>query len=218
MAAEIKAIRRRDIPEYPTLAVREALLNALLHSDYSMKGSRILVAIFADRLDITNPGMLPLGITLEDLKNGVSSIRNKVIGKVFEKMELVEQWGSGYKRIMDICISEGYPEPKWEEFGSAVRVTFYPHPATKELRSKPSSSRDQISTKLALPELTKRQSEIITIIQIAGEISFRTLVDKMQNPPADRTVRDDLARLKTLGLIDSKGFGRGALWYPLVKQ
>lgn len=78
MAAEIKAIRRRDISEYPTLAVREALLNALLHSDYSMKGSRILVAIFADRLDITNPGMLPLGITLEDFKNGVSSIRNKV--------------------------------------------------------------------------------------------------------------------------------------------
>ena len=72
MAAEIKDIRRRDIPEYPVLAVREALLNALLHSDYSMMGSRILVAIFSDRLDIINPGMLPLGITLEDFKNGVS--------------------------------------------------------------------------------------------------------------------------------------------------
>ncbi len=146
MAAEIKNIRRRDITEYPMIAVREALLNALLHSDYSMQGSRILVAIFSDRLDITNPGMLPLGITLEDFKNGVSSVRNKIIAKVFEKMELVEQWGSGYKRIMDICTTEGYPEPKWEEFGSAVRVTFYPHVATKQLNAK----RCQISTKLEL--------------------------------------------------------------------
>ena len=72
-------------------------------------------------------------------------------------------------------------------------------------------------TKLTLPELTKRQLEIVTIIQDAGEIGFRELVEKMQKPPADRTVRDELARLKTLGLIDSKSFGRGALWYPLVK-
>lgn len=152
MAAEIKTMRRKDIPEYPTEAVREALLNALMHSDYATRGSRILVAIFSDRMDITNPGMLPLGITLEDFKNGVSSIRNKVIARIFEKMELVEQWGSGYKRIMDICASEGYPEPKWEEFGSAVRVTFYPHPATRILGTEKIPSRDQVGTKSGLSQ------------------------------------------------------------------
>lgn len=217
MAAEIKDIRRRDIPEYPVLAVREALLNALLHSDYSMQGSRILVAIFSDHLDITNPGMLPLGITLEDFKNGVSSVRNKVIARVFEKIELVEQWGSGYKRIMDICASESYPEPKWEEFGSAVRVTFYPHPATKGLDAKLTPSRHQVSSKLVLTELTKRQLEIMSIVQKTGEINFGNIVEHMKNPPSERTVRNDLVRLKALGLVDSKGFGRGALWYPLIK-
>lgn len=150
MAAEIKEMRRKDIPEYPVSAVREALLNALMHSDYSIRGSRILVAIFSDRMDITNPGMLPLGITLEDFKNGVSSIRNKVIARVFEKMELVEQWGSGYKRIMDICIDGSYPEPKWEEFGSAIRVTFYPHSATRVPGAKEAPSRGQAGTKSGL--------------------------------------------------------------------
>ena len=60
----------------------------------------------------------------------LSNIRNKTIAQVFKKMELVEAWGSGYERISRFCKKEGYPEPKWEEFGFAVRVTFYPHPAT----------------------------------------------------------------------------------------
>jgi predicted HTH transcriptional regulator len=218
MAAEIKNIRRRDISEYPVLAIREALLNALLHTDYSMMGSRILVAIYSDRLDITNPGMLPLGMTLEDFKNGVSIVRNKIIAKVFEKMELIEQWGSGYKRITDICKNEGYPEPKWEEFGSAVRVTFYPHSATIENAPQTLGSEKQPEHKAALPYLTKRQTEILVIIQSADEISFSEIVEKMQNPPADRTIRDDLNRLKVLNLIDSKGFGRGALWHALRNE
>jgi predicted HTH transcriptional regulator len=217
MAAEIKDIKRKDIPEYPVVAVREVLLNALLHADYSCQGSRILVAIFADRLDITNPGMLPLGMTLEDLKNGVSRVRNKTIARIFAELGWAEKWGSGYKRIVKACKKGGYPIPKWEEFGSAVRVTFYPHHATKGLGARPAPSRDQVGAKLELPSLTKRQAEIVTIIQQAGEVNFRKIVAKMQEPPADRTLRDELARLKQLKLIDSKGFGRGALWYPLVK-
>lgn len=188
-----------------------------MHSDYSMRGSRILVAIFSDRMDITNPGMLPLGITLEDFKNGVSSVRNKVIARVFEKMELVEQWGSGYKRIMDVCIAGGYPEPKWEEFGSAVRVTFYPHPATRIPGAEKTPSRHQVGTKLVPPDLTKRQLEILSIIQKSGESSFGDIVGRMENPPSERTVRNELVRLKEMGLIDSKGLKRGALWYPLTK-
>ena len=58
-----------------------------------------------------------------------------MIARVFERMELVEQWGGGYKHIMDIYPPDGgYPESKWEEFDSAVRLTFYPHPATRSPR------------------------------------------------------------------------------------
>ncbi|MBN2689728.1 MAG: putative DNA binding domain-containing protein [Gammaproteobacteria bacterium] len=216
MAAEIKTMRRRDIPEYPTEAIREALINALLHSSYMFQGMRILVAIYSDRLDITNPGMFPVGIDIEDLKNGVSSIRNKTLAQIFKKMELVETWGSGYERISRFCKKEGYPEPKWEEFGNAVRVTFYPHPATITPGVKEGPSWEQVGTKLS-SELTRRQLEILTVIRETGEISFRDLVKRLENPPADRTLRDDLAKLKQLQLIDSKGFGRGALWHPLVE-
>ncbi|RLB82320.1 MAG: hypothetical protein DRH17_06340 [Deltaproteobacteria bacterium] len=82
LAAKIETMRRRDIPEYPEVAIREVLVNAIAHADYSLTGMRILVAIYADRMEIQNPGMLPFGMTMEEFKAGVSKIRNRVIACV----------------------------------------------------------------------------------------------------------------------------------------
>jgi len=86
MAAKIDQIQRQDIPEYALVALREVLTNALVHADYSIKGMNPRVAIFSDRLEIENPGMLPFGYTLEEFIAGVSHIRNKVIARVFESL------------------------------------------------------------------------------------------------------------------------------------
>jgi len=59
---------------------------------------------------------------------GVSSVRNIVISRVLHELGLMEQWGSGYQRIVNVCRQEGYPEPEWQELGSCVRVIFRPHP------------------------------------------------------------------------------------------
>lgn len=126
MAARIESIRRQDIPEYPEVAVREILINAVVHSDYSLTGMHILVAIYSDRMEIQNPGMLPFGMTMEDLKAGVSKIRNRVIVRLFRELGYMEEWGSGYKRVMAACQSGGYPVPEWQELGAAFRVTFFP--------------------------------------------------------------------------------------------
>jgi ATP-dependent DNA helicase RecG len=71
--------------------------------------------------------MLPFGFTMEDLKSGVSRVRNRVIARVFHELQIMETWGSGYKRCIEDCRLGGYPEPEWEELGAAVRVIFYPH-------------------------------------------------------------------------------------------
>jgi len=129
LAAKIENMQRQDISEYSDLAIREILVNAIGHADYSLSGMRILVGIYADRMEIQNPGMLPFGITIDDFKAGVSKIRNRVIARVFREMRLMEEWGSGYKRVIHACQSGGYPEPNWEELGTAFRVIFHPHPA-----------------------------------------------------------------------------------------
>ncbi len=131
MTGKFGAMQRRDIPEYPVDGIREALINALVHANYEISGTRIFVAIYDDRLEIQNPGVMPPGMSIEQFKAGISRVRNPVIARIFSELGLVEEWGSGYKRIIAACAKAGYPEPKWEELGTVLRVTFFPHPETQ---------------------------------------------------------------------------------------
>ena len=106
LRSEIKGLAREDIPEYPLGALREAITNAIVHADYSMKGVYISIAIFDDRIEITNPGGLPFGFTMEKALAGSSRIRNRVIAKVFYHLKWIEQWGSGLGRIIKECRKE----------------------------------------------------------------------------------------------------------------
>ena len=81
------------------------------------------MSVFDDRLEVENPGLLPFGLTLEDLPRGVSKLRNRVIGRVFHELRLVEQWGSGVQRMLSACRDMGLPAPVWEEIGNRLRVT-----------------------------------------------------------------------------------------------
>ena len=101
LASKIEGMQRRDIAEYPAIAIREVLINALAHADYSRSGMRIMISIFSDRLEIQST--LPFGMTLDDFKAGVSSVRNIVISRVLHELGLMEQWGSGYQRIANAC-------------------------------------------------------------------------------------------------------------------
>jgi predicted HTH transcriptional regulator len=131
VSAEITETKRRDIPQYPSIVVREAVINALLHTDYSIKGSSIQIAIFDDRIEITNPGALLFGLNMETALSGVSQLRNRVIGHVFRELNLIERWGSGLGRMITTCIEQGIAPPKFEELGNFFRVTLF-HGATKQ--------------------------------------------------------------------------------------
>lgn len=123
--AKIGPIYRVDIPEYPPLAIREATINAIVHADYSFKGSNIQIAIFSDRIEITNPGALPYGLSFQKALDGISQLRNRVIGHVFRELGLIEQWGSGLKKIIESCEESGLMAPKFEELDHYFRVTLY---------------------------------------------------------------------------------------------
>lgn len=122
---EIESIRRKEIFQYPPQVVREAVINSLVHTDYSLKGSNIQVSIFDNRIEITNPGALPFGLSLETALSGFSQLRNKVIGCVFRELNLIEHWGTGLGRMIEICQNEGITEPKFEELDNHFRVTLF---------------------------------------------------------------------------------------------
>jgi ATP-dependent DNA helicase RecG len=121
--AEIGSVRRRERWNLPPAAVREAVINAIAHADYAQRGAPVRVSIFDDRLEIENPGLLPFGLTIEDLPRGVSKLRNRVIGRVFHALGLIEQWGSGVQRMTAACGDAGLAEPRFEEIATRFRVT-----------------------------------------------------------------------------------------------
>lgn len=123
--SEIEHIRRVDIPQYSPIVIREAVTNAIVHTDYSLKGANIEIAIYEDRLEITNPGALPFGLSLEKALQGISQLRNRVIGHVFRELNLIERWGSGLSRMIEISHNLNVSKPKFEELDHYFRVTIY---------------------------------------------------------------------------------------------
>lgn len=125
--ADFSAIRRKDVWSIPLTILREVLINAIVHADYSQKGAPIRVSFFDDRIEIENPGILLPGMTIEDVKQGISKIRNRVIARIFREIGLIEQWGSGFRRILCDAEELGLPEPVMVEVGMRVRVTVFIH-------------------------------------------------------------------------------------------
>lgn len=123
--ADIGRVRREERWNVPPVAIREAIVNALVHADYAQRGAPIRLAIYDDRIEIENPGLLPFGLTLDDLPRGISKLRNRVIGRVFHALGLVEQWGSGIQRMMTACRDAGLAPPALEEIGARFRVTIH---------------------------------------------------------------------------------------------
>lgn len=125
-------LAREDIPQYPPIAIREALINAVVHADYTLKGMNITVALYDDRIEITNPGMLPFGFTIEKALAGYSRVRNRVIAKVFHHLNWIEQWGIGIGRILHECELRGLKQPLFQELDDRFRVTIYAGPNRKQ--------------------------------------------------------------------------------------
>ena len=123
--AIIGRMRRTDIPQYPPAAIREAIINAIIHSDYSVKGSSIMIAIFDDRIEISNPGGLTFGMTIEDAIAGSSKVRNRIIARIFKELDLIEHWGSGLQRIISACEQRGLEKPLFQERINEFKITLY---------------------------------------------------------------------------------------------
>ena len=123
--ADLSQLHRRDVWSIPLAILREAVVNAVVHADYSQKGAPIRVSFFDDRIEIENPGILLPGLTMDDIRHGVSKLRNRVIARVFRELDLIEQWGSGVRRIFEEAQQLGLPEPQMVEIGMRVRFIVF---------------------------------------------------------------------------------------------
>lgn len=183
---QIGRVRRSERWSLPPVAVREAVINAVAHADYAQRGAPIRVALFDDRLEVENPGLLPFGLTVADLPLGVSKLRNRVIGRVFHELGLVEQWGSGVQRMVAACRDAGLAMPVFEEIGVRFRVT---------LRT----AREQT------PRLDALDRDIVSLVRAPDGLATREIAEKIGLTP--RATRTRLAALVARGLVREVGTG-----------
>jgi predicted HTH transcriptional regulator len=185
----IDGARHKERWEVPLLAVREAVINAVVHADYSQEGAPVRVAFFDDRIEVESPGLLPPGLTIEDIRQGVSKLRNRVIGRVFRELGLIEQWGSGIQRMTAACRELGLDEPRLEEVGTHFRVTI-------PLIATGAKAMDEVETKIldylkrAGPLPTSRIASFLGLSTRATRTRLNVLVGKGVIVPLGKSARD----------------------------
>lgn len=179
----IEGLRRKETYDLPISSLREAIINAICHRDYSITGSQNKLDIFSDRVEITSPGVLPTGITLEDLGLGTSEIRNRQIVKTFRQAGFIEQLGTGIIRMREACKQQGLLEPKFEEVGSFFKVTLF-------------------RPKLVIPEEVQG---VFNLIKKRGFMGSREIADHLKIH--QNTALKRLKWLQKNGLIQKEGNG-----------
>ena len=125
LSGVINGIYREEHLEVPAKAIREALVNALVHRLYVKRGSSVSLAIYDDRVEIINPGSFPSNLTMAELRAGnKSEPRNPTIARVMYSRKTVETWGRGIKLIMDECAKANLPEPQFVSEGGYTKAVF----------------------------------------------------------------------------------------------
>jgi len=189
-----EGIHRRDILEYPYEALREAIINALIHRDYSGT-SQIQIRVYPDKLMIMNEGKLPPEVPVEKLKtNHLSIPRNTLLAKIFYYAGFIESWGHGTIKIVENCIEQGLPEPDFKEENGVMTVTFYKDKLNKENLKKLGLNDRQVKAVKHIKE-----NKIITLS------SYRTLIKNI----SEKTLYRDLQDLVDKNILKEIGEKRG---------
>lgn len=190
LRATFDGLRRIDHADYPEEAMREALVNAVVHRDYDYSGS-IIINIYDDRMEFISLGGLVKGLTLADIRGGVSQPRNAVIANVFYRLELIESYGTGIQKILESYAGCGI-EPKFAPAPASFVVTLPNRNTAETAASDPGLSREENILRLMAKQgaVTRKDVE-----QLLGCSSF----------PANKA----LAALVEQGKIVKTGAARG---------
>ncbi len=183
------------VPIVPVVALRELVINAIVHADYALDGGPLRVAVHPDRVVIENPGMLVTGLVVDDLGDGVSRIRNRAIARVFREAGYIEQWGSGIRRARADATAAGVDLPTLEEVAPyRFRATIH------TIATRP-------------PDIDPLSKQLISYV-VASPSGMSTSELAQLSGKSERTVRDRMAALVDLGLVAAAGRGPQRRYVP----
>lgn len=191
------SFQRVDTPKYPIEALREAIINALCHRDYTEGGGGVDVAIYDDRLDITSTGGLHFGLTVEQLRTEHQSRPwNPLIAGTFYRRGLIESWGRGTLRIADLVREAGLPAPEFLETRLSFTVRFYSPDIRKPERG----------------TLSDIQEAILDVLEKHGELSVRDIHQHLADRYSREQIRRNLVHLRSNHFVVLRGATNRSTW------
>jgi ATP-dependent DNA helicase RecG len=202
VGARLSGLEREERLEYPREAVREAVVNAVAHRDYSMRGDEIRVLMFADRIEIYSPGRLPGPVTVHNLVRERYS-RNASIVQVLSDMGYIERLGYGIDRMIGLMRDYGLPEPVFSESAAGFQVTLY--------GQTPAIAGEPAPAQWAHLALNARQEQAMLLAVHKGRVTNGELQELAPDVSAE-TIRRDLQDLVGRGLLLKIGDKRGTFY------
>ena len=194
-----KGLQRIETLEIPEKAMREAVLNAIIHRDYSSTSS-IELRVFDTTITLWNHGILESPLTIDMLKETHSSYpRNSLIAKMFYRAGYIESWGRGTLTIINETQSVGLPEPIFNDFSHGVQIVFQRNPFPKVADSQPLNEK-----------LNSRQQKAIEYVRKHGEINNTAYQELTES--TKKTATRDLKQLIEQGVFISKKEGKNVFY------
>jgi ATP-dependent DNA helicase RecG len=208
--SEILGVNRQDIYEIPIEVLREAMVNALMHRDYSITGTQVSVEVFDDRVEIVNPGGLPKGLSVRDLGT-VSIRRNELVSDLFFRLHKVERIGMGIQKMKEAMVAAGLRKPTFAS-DAFFRATFLRSPefAMKEGILGAEVSEKRPEGKTAQKTTQKTAQKVMGLIRHNPEITRRELA--MELGMTDSGIKYHLKKMQAKGLIRRVGPDKGGHW------
>ena len=211
MGCRLEGVYRQDIYELPPDSIRELIVNAIMNCSY-IQASNIQVAIYDDRLEITSPGGLLPGVTIDLMKEGFSKIRNRSLANAFAYMNLVEAWGSGIPKLMQAMKEYGLREPEFIDMEVAFRINLYRgQNVVNDLnRDLNDLNHDLVDPKVDL------ETRLEEVIRKSPELTYKSLGEILAVSAA--TVKRTMAKMQQEGKIIREGSNRKGKWILTDKK
>ncbi len=197
VGAVVEGLERQETFEYPLFAVRETLVNAVCHRDYRLKGRRIEVRMFSDRMEVISPGGLPGFITVDNIVEEHFSRNPRLVAGVFQ-WGYIEELGLGIDRMIESMVQEGHPPPHFKARPHAFAVTLH-------------NSRDRKVVPKWESNMNERQMRALTHVRELGRIANREY-RQLCPDVSPETLRLDLADLVSKGVLLKIGAKRGTYY------
>lgn len=203
------AAQRTEMRLIDPSALREAVLNAIIHNDY-INGAYPVFEIYDDRIEVVSSGGLPIGLSRDEFFAGRSLPRNKELMRVFSDMDMCEQLGSGMKKIL-----KSYPESIFEISEHFISTKFaYSEEALKVLGEQSANKNNgEVAGKVAgkvADKLTRNQVNVLSLIEANPQITVAEMVSKLGL--SDSGLRKIISTLKALGKIKRIGSDKTGYW------